>query len=95
MKKSLTTQQFNAAVRLLDVTAQTLEIARGVLVDGVPQSAFVTKFGITKGAVSQAVNRVWEAYIPEGHERITVILPKDKAKLVKTWAAEVKKSGDS
>lgn len=45
MKKQLTEAQFQAAVRVLDVGQQTLDIAHGVLVEGKPQAEFVTQLG--------------------------------------------------
>ncbi|MCC3262188.1 transcriptional regulator KorA, partial [Paenibacillus polymyxa] len=61
MKKRLTEAQFQTAIKGLEIGQQTLDIARGVLVDGRPQAEFVTSLGLTKGAVSQAVSRVWAA----------------------------------
>lgn len=90
MKKELTEEQFNAAIATLDVGPQTIEIAREVLVNGRAQGDFVTKFGLTKGAVSQAVSRVWHAapHIPKGYERVTAVLPSHQAFIVKKWQAE-------
>jgi len=96
MKKRLTEAEFAQATRDLPVSPQTLEIARGVLVEGKRQASFVTAFGITKGAVSQAVTRVWQAYedrvgVPTGYERVTAVLPAFQASIVKKWAAAAKK----
>ncbi|WP_299315594.1 TrfB-related DNA-binding protein, partial [uncultured Halomonas sp.] len=74
MKKRLTEAQFQAAIKGLEIGQQTIDIAHGVLVEGRPQAAFVASLGLSKGAVSQAVNRVWVAAqrtAPEGFERIT------------------------
>ncbi|PKD40498.1 transcriptional regulator [Methylomonas sp. Kb3] len=89
--KRLTEKQFNQAVDGLGVGDQTKEIARGVLVDGKSQAEYVKALDLTRGAVSQAVKRVWEAHlakaeVPEGYERVTVILPKFQALQVKKWA---------
>ncbi|MNG23996.1 TrfB transcriptional repressor protein [compost metagenome] len=68
-----------------------MEIARGVLVQGRSQSEFVEALNLSKGAVSQAVNRIWaahEARVPPGCERLTVLLPKHQAFIVKKWASE-------
>ncbi|MTW05860.1 TrfB-related DNA-binding protein [Pseudoduganella ginsengisoli] len=95
MKKRLTPQQFKAATKNLDVGAQTIEIAYGVLVEGEPQSKFVQKFSLSRGAVSQAVNRVWAAHevcsVPEGYEVVTALLPARQAFIVKRWACEAAK----
>jgi len=89
MKKRLTENQFQEAVRGLDVSQQTLEIAHAVLVLGAPQTEFAQKFQLSRAAVSQTVKRVWDAYadnnLPKGYERLTVILPSHRAYIVKQW----------
>jgi hypothetical protein len=98
MQKRLTGVQFDAAIKGLDVGEQTLEIARGVLVDGVPQAVYAKRLGLSKGAVSQAVSRVWNAHmetnIPPGYERVVAILPKQKAFIVKQWVENLKKKSE-
>ena len=94
MKKRLTPNQFREAINGLQVGQQTIAIARGVLVDGRPQTEFVTSLGLSKGAVSQAVNRVWSAYqraLPDGFERVTAVLPEYQAFIVKKWAKHAKR----
>ncbi|EOE7402234.1 TrfB-related DNA-binding protein, partial [Salmonella enterica subsp. enterica] len=74
-KKRLTNEVFARVTRSLNVGKQTLDIAYGVLVEGRPQKYFVETLGISRGAVSQAVNRVWDAYkqeVPDGFVRIEV-----------------------
>jgi predicted transcriptional regulator len=88
MKTRLTELQFRDAVRNLDLSAQTLAIAHGVLVEGLRQTHFVETLGLTKGAVSQAVSRVREAAIPKGYRKLIVILPERQAEIVETWAKE-------
>lgn len=61
MKKRLTETQFEKIAADLKVGQQTIDIARGVLVDGKSQTQFAEEFGISRGAVSQAVNRVYSA----------------------------------
>ncbi|MDR8093128.1 transcriptional regulator KorA [Burkholderia gladioli] len=93
MKKRLTESQFLSAIKDLEVGVQTLEIARGVLVDGMPQAHFVKALGVTKGAISQAVSRVWAAWEnspAEGFEKVTAILPKHRANQVREWEKEAK-----
>jgi len=96
MKKRLTESQFQQAIQGLDVGAQTIEIARGVLVDGKSQSDFVAELRLSKGAVSQAVKRVWTAAEaqgaepPQGYERVTAVLPEHQAFIVRKWAKEAK-----
>lgn len=91
MRKRLTETQFLKAIKQLDVGQQTIDIARGVLVEGRPQAHFVTALGLSKGAVSQAVNRVWAATLPEGYERVAAVLPEHQAFIVKKWAEDAKK----
>jgi hypothetical protein len=99
MKKRLTEAQFQGAIKDLEVGQQTIEIARAVLVDGKPQAGFVKALGLTKGAVSQAVQRVWTAFensnLPQGYERVTAILPEHQAYTVKKWAEEAAKKRGS
>jgi len=90
MKKQLTEAQFQACIKGLDVGQQTIEIAHEVLVLGQPQATFVASLGLSRGAVSQAVHRVWAAFmtnnLPEGYERVSVVLPEHQAYIVKKWA---------
>jgi hypothetical protein len=94
MKKRLTEAQFQAAIKGLEIGQQTVDIARGVLIEGKAQADFVRALGISKGAVSQAVGRVWavsQAGLPEGFERVTAVLPEHQAFIVKKWAADAKR----
>lgn len=93
MKKRLTEAKFQAAIKGLEIGQQTIDIARGVLVEGRPQAEYVTALGLTKGAVSQAVNRVWKEakeLLPEGFERVTAVLPEHQAFIVKRWETDAK-----
>ncbi len=94
MKKRLTEAQFQVAIKGLEIGKQTIDIAHGVLVEGRPQAEFVSSLGLTKGAVSQAVNRVWVAagnQLPEGYARVTAVLPEHQAFIVKKWEADAKR----
>jgi hypothetical protein len=92
MTKRLTEAQFQACIKGLDISQQTKEIARGVLVLGQPQTTYVKSLGVTKGAVSQAVARVWNAFmsknLPTGYERVSVVLPEHQAFIVNKWAKD-------
>jgi hypothetical protein len=92
MKKRLSQVQFQACIKGLAVGPQTIAIAHGVLVIGQPQASFVDSLGLSKGAVSQAVHRVWAAYVaknlPQGYERVCAVLPAHQAFIVKKWAQE-------
>ena len=95
MKKRLSEEQFQEAIKDLNIGQQTIDIAHDVLVEGEPQATFVTALGLSKGAVSQAVHRVWAAHealnVPKGYERLTVMLPKHQAFIVKKWAENTSK----
>lgn len=92
MKKQLTEDEFQACIKGWDISRQTKEIAHGVLVQGRPQTEFVRTLGLTRGAVSQTVSRVWDAHtaknLPKGFEQVTVVLPEHQAFIVKKWAED-------
>lgn len=70
---------------------KNLDIARAVLVEGRKQSELATQYGLTKGAVSQAVTKIWEAsQLPPGYERVSVVLSEYQAFQVRQWAAAAK-----
>lgn len=90
MKKSLTKEQFNIAINNININDKTKYIAYQVLVEGVKQIDLVNRLNLTKGNISQAVNKVFNAYnnsdeVPAGYERVTVVLPEHKAFIVKKW----------
>ncbi len=93
-KKKLSEDVFIRVTRHLNVGQQTLDIAYGVLVQGKPQKHFVETLSISRGAVSQAVNRVWDAYkqeVPDGFVKVEVVLSERQAFIVKRWADEAKR----
>ena len=96
MRKKLTEAQFSEAVKGLDVGERTLAIAKGVLVEGESQASYVKKFGLTRGAVSQAVNRVYARakVLPPGYEKVTAVLPSHRAYIVRKWEAENQKDSE-
>ena len=95
MGKQLTEEQFQACTKDLDVGDQTRAIAYGVLVQGQPQTSFVDALGLTRGAISQAVARVWRAFEethpPRGFQRVNVLLPEHQAFIVNKWAEDAKR----
>lgn len=95
MKKQLSEDQFRAAVKGLDIGPQTIEIAHGVLVQGRSQISFAQALGLSRGAISQAVNRVWAVHaarnLPAGYAKVTAVLPEHQAYVVKKWNDEAKK----
>ncbi|MET1114560.1 MAG: TrfB-related DNA-binding protein [Comamonas sp.] len=90
MGKRLSEAQFQQCIEGLEVGAQTLAIAHGVLVRGQTQASFVQALGLSKGAVSQAVQRIWRAHLPAGYERVSAVLPQHQAFIVKQWAEHAK-----
>lgn len=95
MKKQLTEAQFQACIKELKVGQQTIQIAHAVLVQGESQASFVASLKLSRGAVSQAVHRVWAAFaaknLPQGYERVSAVLPERQAYIVKKWAEDAKK----
>lgn len=95
MKKSLTEAEFNSAILALDIGQQSQEIAYGVLVLGHQQKKYTEELGISKGAVSQAVKRVWnyhlENSLPLGFARVTAVVTEQQAYQVKVWEKNAKK----
>lgn len=89
MKKFLTEEQFYIAINKLKINEKTKNIAYQVLVKGIKQIDIAKKLEMSKGNVSQAVNKVFNEYkrnnLPNGYEEVTVILPAHKAFIVKQW----------
>jgi hypothetical protein len=86
--KRLTPEQFELAVRDLNVGEKTIYIAEAVLVQGRPQTELRDELKLSKGAVSQAVDRVWQAaqhLLPQGLLRITATLPPHQVRIVRQW----------
>lgn len=95
MEKRMTEDELQAVKQRLDISDQTVEIARGVLVEQRPQAEFVSSLGVSRSAVSQAVMRVWKAHmsmnLPKGYKRVEAILPEHQAYQVKKWSEEAAK----
>jgi hypothetical protein len=97
LMKRMTRDQFIQATSRLTMGASTLEIAEGVLVDGKSQSDYARAKQITRGAVSQIVNRVWKIHlkainIPDNFVEVTAVLPEHQAFIVKQWEKEALRS---
>jgi len=99
MKKQLSEAQFQECIQGLEVGVQTLEIAHGVLVKGKRQIVFMKELGLSRGAISQAVNRVWSAHksrsLPKGYKMVSVVLPEYQVYIVEKWAQIAAKKQDS
>ena len=88
IEKRLTADQFQVATEGLSMGQKNIDMARAVLVKGRKQSELAAAYGLTKGAVSQVVAKVWQAsQVPTGYQRVSVILPEFQAFQVKQWAA--------
>jgi transposase-like protein len=85
--KRLTAAEFTAAIDRLSIAERPTAMARAVLVDGRMQSEVARTEGVSRNAVFLAVTRIWEAHsgVPEGFERVTVVLPKHKVAIVRQW----------
>ena len=95
MKKTLTAKQWEATLARLDLNPTHRAISHDVLVEGRPQKDVATQRRLTRGAISQIVNRVWRAHVahgaltpglPNGWRQITVALPDREATLVEAMA---------
>jgi len=96
-RRSLTKRDFDATVKRLNISEQAAEMARRVLVSNEQQSTVAATYSVTISAVSHQVGRVWRAYvesleIPPGHEKITAVLPADKAEIVRTWERDSRRN---
>ena len=99
MKKRLSEAQFQECIQGLNVGEQTLEIAHGVLGEGKKQIVFVKELGLSTGAVSQAVNRVWIAHkaksLPQVYRMVSAVLPEYQVYIVEKWAQIAAKKRES
>lgn len=92
--KSLTEEQFRQIEENPTVQAmgeQNRKIAFRCLVLGEPQVALAKEFNLTRGAVSQTVNRVWGA-CPPGYQLVTALVSDEQALQIKQWEREAKKA---
>ncbi|MEX3614431.1 MAG: TrfB-related DNA-binding protein [Burkholderia gladioli] len=80
--------------RLGRLTLDTVQIARRVLVEGIPQKDVAEDAGLTKQRVSSMVNRVLAAAraIPPEWVRVEEWFPPDLAAKVRKMAADAKAS---
>lgn len=96
--KRLQEEEFDALRPHLEQFKQeNVEAIRRVLVDGVQQKDIAMELRVTKVAVSAMVGRAWRLHLehsarPEGWETVSVLLPRDFARLVKYLAAIVRKA---
>ena len=85
--KRLTAAEFARAIDGISISERPIAMARAVLVDGISQSDCARANGVSRNAVCLTVNRIWEAHseVPAGFERVTAILPKHQASVVRSW----------
>ena len=93
----MTRDQFIQVMSRLMMGESTREIAEGVLVDGKSQADYARAKQITRGAVSQIVNRVWKTHlkainIPDKFVEVTAVLPEHQAFIVKQWEKEAQRN---
>lgn len=92
-RRRLKADEFKAATERLTISARSEQMARRVLVEGDLQATVANEYGVTVGAVSHQIRRIWQAHcemqeVPPGHERITAVIPTEKAEIVRTWERE-------
>lgn len=94
-KNRLTDQQFQAAIKNLNIGEKTKNLAYAVLVKGQSQTALSQSLGITQATISKAASRVRAAHVmenlPEGYQRVEAVLTTSQAYQVRIWAAAVSK----
>lgn len=92
-QKRLTKREFDHALRRVDLSVDVTERVRRVLVGGERQVDVAASAGVGANSISTQVNRVWRAHLenqtlPAGMERVSVVLPADKAEIVRAWARD-------
>lgn len=91
--KRLSLEEFEEAAATLSMNARTRAIAKRVLVHGHSQADLAQHYGVTAGAISQSVGRVWKAHqaiMPRGFERLEVLLLTARVPLVRQWDSEAR-----
>lgn len=96
-RKQLTKQAFAAAAKRTTIGPKGLEIAQAVLVERQKQRDVAETHNLTPQAVNRYVSAVWQAHLdgaaddlPPGFQRITVVLPDDKAAIALEWEKQDK-----
>jgi hypothetical protein len=90
--KRLTEEQFRLIEQLPTIQAmgeQNRSIAFRCLVQGESQISLAREFSLTRGAVSQTVNRVWGA-CPPGYRLVTALVSVEQAEQIKQWERAAK-----
>lgn len=92
-QKRLTKREFDQALRRLDLSDAGAGRVRRVLVGGERQVDVARDAQVGANSISAQVNRVWRAHLenmslPPDLERVSVVLPADKAEIVRAWARD-------
>lgn len=93
----LSDEEFEQLLNRFDLNERAKDITYGVLVLRKKQRIYAEKYSVTISSISALCRRVYNLFkgeveeIPEGYERVNVILPEHKAFLVKKWAEKVSK----
>jgi hypothetical protein len=71
-KRLLSETEFQAAIEGKNISEQNRDIAYGVFVLGLKQSAFVQKYNLSKSAVSKTCSGVWKSHLMRIGELVEV-----------------------
>ncbi|MFY2610554.1 TrfB-related DNA-binding protein [Achromobacter ruhlandii] len=97
-KGQLAPEEFGtAAAAIPRIQAASLEIAKRVLVDGIPQAEAAREAGLSKQRVSRIVNDVLAVAnsVPRGWELVQVWLPSEVANPVRVLARNLRLSKEN
>lgn len=89
--RRLTGDEFEAAARRLRIQPANLQLARAVMVDGVPVTELAAAHGVAHQGVSRTVGRVYDAHLhaaelPRDWRSVTVTVPPEMADEITTMA---------
>lgn len=95
--KRLTAAEFARAIEGLNIGERPAAMARAVMVDGMSQTDCACAMGVSRNAVHLAVNRLWASHraLPVGFERVTAILSKHQASVVRSWHEHAPQKSES
>lgn len=81
-KQRLSESAFLAAIQpMARLSEQSVAIARAILVEGKSQKSQADEYGLSRGVVSNLVNRIYKAAkpaqpaLPRGFQRVELVLP--------------------
>lgn len=101
MKKELTSQEFDKALRCLPrpMKSRNIQIARAILVEGYRQSEMIRETGLSRTAVAAFLRKIREVHKqyglpPSGWERVEVCVPSNMVHLVRALETEARRQHD-